>query len=183
MFTLFRHDILDCNPCRIRRMLDLNFISVFYVSCVLFLHVITLNNYFPWSSLFWGAGARVTSSKVDQFPIVLHEAVGGNVSIFCKYHILQVIPDVHWWRESENAFIRPDSRKQFNINKGSGSFTLLNVNIADSGKYYCHIKQQQQPLGNGSGTLLAVFGKYPFQWKSMLSSPYHGDKTQWSREK
>ncbi|XP_051884096.1 M1-specific T cell receptor beta chain-like [Pristis pectinata] len=106
--------------------------------------------------IVWQAAA-VTSSNVDQFPANLHVRRGGNLSMFCSYPLFQDIPDVYWWREGEKTFIEPDSRKQFNVNKGRGAFTLLNVTGADSGIYYCQVKLQQHYIGNGSGTQLTVF--------------------------
>ncbi|XP_072926677.1 natural cytotoxicity triggering receptor 3 ligand 1-like [Hemitrygon akajei] len=101
--------------------------------------------------------AAVTSGNVDQFPKDLHIFRGGNVSMFCRFPISQAIRDVYWWKEGEKNFIEPDTRKHFNVNKGRGTFVLLGATVTDIGTYYCQVLQQDQSIGNGSGTQLTVF--------------------------
>ncbi|XP_062923616.1 natural cytotoxicity triggering receptor 3 ligand 1-like [Mobula hypostoma] len=104
---------------------------------------------------FWPA-AKVTSAKVEQFPPILNVPIGGNESMFCKFPILQDTAEVSWWKSGQKALIEPDSRNQFNVKKGRGTFTLLNVRYADAGLYYCQVKSQQQIFGNGNGSQLIV---------------------------
>ncbi|XP_072135223.1 natural cytotoxicity triggering receptor 3 ligand 1-like [Mobula birostris] len=104
---------------------------------------------------FWPV-AKVTSAKVEQFPPILKVPIGGNESMFCKFPILQDTAEVSWWKAGQKAFIEPDSRNQFNVKKGRGTFTLLNVRYADAGLYYCQVKSQQQIFGNGNGSQLIV---------------------------
>ncbi|XP_059849401.1 uncharacterized protein LOC132407123 [Hypanus sabinus] len=103
------------------------------------------------------SASKGTSAKVDQFPSTLNASIGGNESMFCKFPILQDTAEVSWWKEGQKAFIEPGSRNQFNVRKGRGTFTLLNVTYTDVGWYYCQVKSQQQILGNGSGSQIKVF--------------------------
>ncbi|XP_067853654.1 immunoglobulin lambda-1 light chain-like [Heptranchias perlo] len=100
---------------------------------------------------------EVTSSKVDQFPKHVNVARGANVSLFCTFPLFQDAPDVVWWRQGENKFLEPDNRKQFNVKKGSGSFDVVNVNIEDTGMYYCKVKHQEKSIGDGAGSLITVY--------------------------
>ncbi|XP_062923620.1 natural cytotoxicity triggering receptor 3 ligand 1-like [Mobula hypostoma] len=104
---------------------------------------------------FWPA-AKATSTNVEQFPPILRVPIGETDSMFCKYPILQDTAEVSWWKEGQKAFIEPNSRNKFNVKKGRGTFTLLNVSYSDVGVYYCQVKSQQQIFGNGSGSQLIV---------------------------
>ncbi|XP_069757173.1 tyrosine-protein phosphatase non-receptor type substrate 1-like isoform X2 [Narcine bancroftii] len=100
--------------------------------------------------------AKATSNKVEQFDRVVKVSKGGNVTMYCKYKLLQDIADVSWWKEGEKTFIEPDSKTQFRENRAMSTFTLLNASVADIGMYYCQVKHRQQIIGNGSGSQLIV---------------------------
>ncbi|XP_067906045.1 tyrosine-protein phosphatase non-receptor type substrate 1-like isoform X3 [Heterodontus francisci] len=76
--------------------------------------------------------------------------------MFCTFPLFQDIPDVYWWKRGEGSFLKPDSRKRFNVKKGSSSFDVLNASVADSGMYYCKVKHQES-IGDGSGSQLTVY--------------------------
>ncbi|XP_069757175.1 natural cytotoxicity triggering receptor 3 ligand 1-like isoform X4 [Narcine bancroftii] len=105
--------------------------------------------------VIWQA-AKATSNKVEQFDRVVKVSKGGNVTMYCKYKLLQDIADVSWWKEGEKTFIEPDSKTQFRENRAMSTFTLLNASVADIGMYYCQVKHRQQIIGNGSGSQLIV---------------------------
>ncbi|XP_067905823.1 tyrosine-protein phosphatase non-receptor type substrate 1-like isoform X3 [Heterodontus francisci] len=100
--------------------------------------------------------AEVTSNKVDQFPKFLKVVRGASVSMRCTFPLFQDTPDVYWWKRGEGSFLEPDSRKRFNVKKGSSSFDVLNASVADSGVYYCKVKHQES-IANGSGSQLTVY--------------------------
>ncbi|XP_067906052.1 tyrosine-protein phosphatase non-receptor type substrate 1-like [Heterodontus francisci] len=105
--------------------------------------------------MVWPA-AKVTSNKVDQFPKFLKVVRGASVSMRCTFPLFQDTPDVYWWKRGEESFLEPDSRKRFNVKKGSSSFGVLNASVADSGMYYCKVKHQES-IGDGSGSQLTVY--------------------------
>ncbi|XP_067906044.1 tyrosine-protein phosphatase non-receptor type substrate 1-like isoform X2 [Heterodontus francisci] len=111
--------------------------------------------YMALLGMVWPA-AEVTSNKVEQFPKFLKVARGANASMFCTFPLFQDIPDVYWWKRGEGSFLKPDSRKRFNVKKGSSSFDVLNASVADSGMYYCKVKHQES-IGDGSGSQLTVY--------------------------
>lgn len=102
---------------------------------------------------------EVSSSSVYQFPNDADVPIGANFTMFCKFPISQDTISIFWWREGMRTSLEPDTRKQFHVGSGSGTFVLHNVNVADSGTYYCQAKHQNQHIGNGSGCLLTVLGE------------------------
>ncbi|XP_067905725.1 uncharacterized protein [Heterodontus francisci] len=98
--------------------------------------------------------------KVGQYPPELNERTGANATFYCSFAFPKDISTVrvHWWKDAEKTFLnaKKDSRYQFEIrNKASAVFRLLNVDVSDSGTYYCRVEIAGK-AGKGAGTRLQV---------------------------
>ncbi|XP_072926709.1 RLA class II histocompatibility antigen, DP alpha-1 chain-like [Hemitrygon akajei] len=113
-------------------------------------------SYMVFLTITWLA-VKVTASEVSQLPRDLVVLDGANVTMFCKFPLLQDTVDVRWWRKGEKTFFERDSRRHFTLEWGSAELALWNVKAADSGTYYCEAKYQERSYGNGSGSRLTVF--------------------------
>ncbi|XP_059849438.1 natural cytotoxicity triggering receptor 3 ligand 1-like [Hypanus sabinus] len=100
---------------------------------------------------------EVTASEVFQIPRNLDVPRGANVTMFCKFPLLQDTVDVRWWKDSDKTLLESDNRMQFTLERERGSLVLWNVKVADSGMYYCVATYQLRYLGRGNGTRLSVF--------------------------
>ncbi|XP_038662025.1 tyrosine-protein phosphatase non-receptor type substrate 1-like isoform X2 [Scyliorhinus canicula] len=106
--------------------------------------------------IVWTA-AGVTFREVVQLPKYLKVNRGENASMHCAFPLDEDLPDVRWWRREKPSFLEPDSRKRFDVNKGSGSLQFLNVTFADSGVYYCKVNYREKSNVTGTGTQLTVY--------------------------
>ncbi|XP_072374549.1 tyrosine-protein phosphatase non-receptor type substrate 1-like isoform X2 [Scyliorhinus torazame] len=102
----------------------------------------------------------IATLRVGQYPDKQNKTRGANVTFFCTFPFAQDTSRVrvNWWKEGERSFLqeRSDSRYQFEIrNKASASFLLLDVDVPDSGVYYCRVNKADK-VGNGTGTRLLV---------------------------
>ncbi|XP_067905822.1 natural cytotoxicity triggering receptor 3 ligand 1-like isoform X2 [Heterodontus francisci] len=98
--------------------------------------------------------------NVQQYPPYLNDSIGANVTFYCSFPFAKDIFSVrvHWWKDGEKSFLKSkkDSRYQFEIrNRASAVFRLFNVDVSDSGTYYCKVKIADK-VGNGTGTRLQV---------------------------
>ncbi|XP_072403900.1 M1-specific T cell receptor beta chain-like isoform X2 [Chiloscyllium punctatum] len=98
--------------------------------------------------------------SVGQYPKILNETVGSNVTFYCSFPFSRDVSTVRvsWWRDGERDFLQAssDSRYHFEIrNKASAAFHLQHVDVSDSGLYYCRVSNQDK-AGQGSGSRLLV---------------------------
>ncbi|XP_078400231.1 uncharacterized protein LOC144681929 [Cetorhinus maximus] len=95
--------------------------------------------------------------RVGQYPDKLNKSRGANATFFCTFAFVRGV-QVKWWRDGERSFLSAvtDSRYRFEIrNKASAAFLLLDVDVPDSGLYYCRASSADK-AGNGTGTRLLV---------------------------
>ncbi|XP_062923424.1 tyrosine-protein phosphatase non-receptor type substrate 1-like [Mobula hypostoma] len=111
-------------------------------------------------NIIYPAVAEVPN-KVLQLPVSTNVIIGGSVTFYCAFPLLQDNSDLNifWWKLGGNNFLQTwlDSRKYVpTLSKGEATFQLMNVSAADTGVYYCGLKRRDNPLINGTGSKLVV---------------------------